>query len=156
MRRRSVRNFCAIHSLVHNQLAVSSLHSVSRCWRVSHPPQCLQGSHYTSLMTCRHSLVGTISCITMYQMDAISSDTEAVSRFFTPASIVCPHVVALSSFLDILSSLLPLYVEYCRLVIWMSGAFHHSRRVIYRPCSAHIDIDPLTSSVSVLCEGHSP
>ena len=94
MRHGSVRSICAILSLVENQMAVPSLHSFSRCTRVSRLPQCLQRSDSTSLMACRRSLVGTVSCTTMYYRDTISSDTQAVWRFFTPASIVCPDVVA--------------------------------------------------------------
>ena len=112
MRRGSVRSICSILSLVHNQMGVSLLHSVSLCLRVSHLPLCLQRSDYTSLLTCRRSLFGPISYKTMYHMDAISSDTEALCSFSTPASIVRPNVVALSLFLGILSSLPPLCVEY--------------------------------------------
>jgi len=43
---------------------------------------CLQRSDSTSLMTCSRSLVGTVSCNTMYHMDVISSDTQTVRRFF--------------------------------------------------------------------------
>ena len=137
-------------------MAVPSLNSVSRCARMSRLPQCLQRSDCTSLMTCRRSLVGTISCTTMYHMDVISSDNLAVCRFFH----ACIHCVSgcscLSPFLRILSSLPPSYVEYFRRAFWMSGGFRHSRGVLCRPCSAHINIDTLTSSVSVLCEGGSP
>jgi len=36
----------------------------------------------TSLVACNRSLVGTISCITMYHMDVVSSETQAMCRFF--------------------------------------------------------------------------
>ena len=68
--------------LMRNRMAVPSFHSISRCARVSLLPQCLQRSDSTSLKTCRRSLVGTISCTTVYHMDAISSDTQAACRFF--------------------------------------------------------------------------
>ena len=97
--RGSVRGICAILSLVHNQMGVSLLQSVSLCLRVSHLPLCLHRSDYTSQLTCRRSLVGTLSCNTMCHIDAISSATEALCSFSTPASIVCPDVVSLSSFL---------------------------------------------------------
>ena len=76
--------------------------------------------------------------------------------FSTPASNVCPDVVVSSSLLRILSSLPPFCVECCRRTVWISGAFRHSRGVLCRPCPAPIDIDALTSSVSVLYEGDSP
>ena len=90
MRRGSVRSNCTILSLVHNQTAVPSLHSVSRCTRVSRLPQCLQRSDSTSSMAYRRSFVSTISCNTMYHMDAISSDTQSVCRFFH----TCNHCVS--------------------------------------------------------------
>ena len=90
MRRGSVRSICAILYLAHNQMAVPSLHSVNRCARVSRLPQCLQRSDSTSLTTCRRLLVGIISCTTMYHMNAISSDTQAVCRFFH----TCVHCVS--------------------------------------------------------------
>ena len=90
MRRGSVRSICAILSLAHNQMAVRSLYSVSRCPRVSRLPQCLQRSNSTSLMTCRRSLVTNVSCTMMYHMDAISFDTHAVCRFIC----TCIHFVS--------------------------------------------------------------
>ena len=146
MRRGSVRSICAIFSLVHNQMGVYLLHSVSLCLRVSQLPLCLQRSDYTSVLKCKHSLVGTLSCTSKYHMDAISSGTKALFSFSAPASIVCLDVVPLSLLLGILSSMTPLYVEYFGRAVLMSGAFRHSWGVLYGPCPAHIDIDTLTSS----------
>jgi len=88
MRLGSVRSICAILSLVHNQTVIPSLHSVSRCTKVSRLPRCLQRSDSTSLMTCRRPLVGTISCTTVYHMDAISSD-RIRSRTVQPVVRCC-------------------------------------------------------------------
>jgi len=85
MRRWSVRSICAIISLFHNQMAVPSLHSVSRCTRMSRLP--------VSATIRLHEPDGVQALISryyiMYHMDAISSDTQAVCRFFSNLYQLC-------------------------------------------------------------------
>ena len=99
MRRGSVRSICSIF--------YPSPQPVDRSFVAFHQPvcegvrlpQCLQRSETTSLMKCRRSLVGTLSCTTMYHMDAISFDTQAVCRFFH----TCIHCVSGCSWFILIS-----------------------------------------------------
>jgi hypothetical protein len=62
-------------------MSAPSFHSVGQCKRLSRS-QFLQRSDSTSRMVCKRSLVGIIICTTMYHVDTVSSDTNAVCMFF--------------------------------------------------------------------------
>ena len=84
----------------------------------------------TNLVACSRSLVGTISCITMYRMDVVSSETQALCRFLDTcvqfvSGFRCPFLMSRDSL-----SLPPLYAGYYTLAGWKSGAFRHSQGVL--------------------------
>jgi hypothetical protein len=82
MWRGSILSSCPNRFFYH-QMAIPSLHAVSRCIRVSRLSQCLHRSDPTSLMAYRHSLVGTcIACTTVYHIDLVSSAIQALCKFF--------------------------------------------------------------------------
>ena len=83
MWRGSILSSCANRSFVYHQVAIPSLHAVSRCIRVSRVSHCLHRSDSTSLMAYRRSMVGTcISCTTVNHIDLVSSAIQALCKFF--------------------------------------------------------------------------
>lgn len=146
MRLGSVLSSRVIRSRVHNLMAVPSLSAISRCTRVFRPSQCPQRSDFASLMACRCLLVGAILCITMCQMDVVSSDTQAVCRLFHPcvqfvSGLRCDNLISLDSFAvaTIVCRVLFTSRLNIRSVSYLPG-------VLCTPCQAHIDISTLMFS----------
>ena len=82
-----VRRMTAMLFRVHSHMSATSVRSVRRCSIVSVLPHEIQWGASRSFILASLSFVGTMSCITWYQVVFILLEIQASCRFFFPNNV---------------------------------------------------------------------